>query len=369
MNSHIAVTDNFNSIHIDHDIIVPDKVYFNIYNNSLDEPFHKFWFYVENAKFINSYSDNNVFRFAFNNKNEKIKKVFTYIKNIFEHMKSLFQKIYPDIVIDMPWKEYENYPYFLNFFLSENCLVLDKENNNKKITELNKEQNCSILFELTYIQLVKTKLDNFTNYSLKFKFSLIMIQEKNIDIKNSLLESINNLNNKNNINNQNNVNNVNAINNNLNFTVNASSNLQLDKSKNTQSNYMSPMRMLALDPSVLLNKKNTLNKINKDNKETQSDESKDVPEYLEQKNKLKKVETDEKSLIPILKKEFEESNNNNIEIEKTYNDKNNLDEPKNITIKKKNKNKKSTSNKIKKNVLSDDAYNDLELEFEKMLKS
>ena len=43
--------------------------------------------------------------------------------------------------------------------------------------------------------------------------------------------------------------------------------------------------------------------------------------YLEQKNKLKKVETDEKSMIPILKKEYEDSislkNNKQLELEKS----------------------------------------------------
>ena len=51
-------------------------------------------------------------------------------------------------------------------------------------------------------------------------------------------------------------------------------------------------------------------KIDKQPKEKEikpTDDSKNIPEYLEQKNKLKKVETDEKSLIPILKKEHEDN--------------------------------------------------------------
>ena len=38
MNNYITITDSFNSDIIDNDIIVPNKTYFNIYNNSISHP-------------------------------------------------------------------------------------------------------------------------------------------------------------------------------------------------------------------------------------------------------------------------------------------------------------------------------------------
>ena len=75
----ITNVEKFNANIIDHDPIVETKKFFNIYNNSIDEPFHKFWFHIENAKFINAYNDPvTTIRFAFNNKNDQIKKQITY---------------------------------------------------------------------------------------------------------------------------------------------------------------------------------------------------------------------------------------------------------------------------------------------------
>lgn len=302
MNTHITITDTFKPSIVDHDIIVQNKTYFNIYNNSLDEPFHKFWFYIENAKLMNIYNENNIFRYALNNKNEKIKKIIDYLKKLFEYIQSLFIKTYPDITFEIPWKEYENYPYLMNFFVNTNTICMDSTQNSKKHSEIIKEQICSILFELTYIQLIKNISEEKTNYSLKFKFSLIMVQEKIVDIKTSLLENINQLNNskpKSGF----------IPTQNYNPMTNVLAELtQNDKPKPTPNTTMTPVVRLSLDPNILLNKMKTLNKINKKDKDIKdTEEDKNIPEYLEQKNKLKKVETDEKSLIPILKKEFEES--------------------------------------------------------------
>ena len=131
MNNYITITDSFNSDIIDNDIIVPNKSYFNIYNNSIEEPFHKFWFYVDNCKLTNIYNEHNIYRFAINNKNEKNKKLLDYLKKLFEHIQSLFSKIYNNITFEFPWKEYDKYPFLMNFFSSSNTLFIDSKQNNK----------------------------------------------------------------------------------------------------------------------------------------------------------------------------------------------------------------------------------------------
>ena len=333
MNNHIAQTDKFNSETIDHDIIVPNKTYFNVYNNSLDEPFHKFWFFIENAKLTNIYSENCIFRFALNTKSDKNKKLIEYLKNLFEYIKNLFIKTYPEIVVDFPWKESNNYPCSINFVANNNTLYLDSLQNSKNMTEINKDQVYSILFELTYIQVVKIICGDKTNYSLKFKFNLIMIQEKAFDKKSCLLENINQMNNPKpkNIYDSSHPN-SNTLMTNVLGELTRTDNKPL---KNTSVPTTQPMMRLAFNANELLNKKMTLNKIGVKEKESKElDDDKNIPEYLEQKNKLKKVETDERSLITILKKEYEEIALHNNELNNT----------KNIKDEKSNKNTELTNN-------------------------
>lgn len=315
MNNHITQIDKFNSETIDHDIIVSNKTYFNIYNNSLDEPFHKFWFFIENAKLTNIYNENSVFRFALNNKSDKNKKLIEYLKNLLEYIKNLFIGTYPEIVVDTPWKEYDNYPCMINFIANDNTICLDSKENTKNISEISKDQTYSVLFELTYIQVAKIIIGEKTNHSLKFKFNLIMVQEKLFDKKVSLLENINQINNfkpKNNY-----VPQYANSNPNSNSNPNPSSNIlmksvlgELTESNNKSLKNVSvapnrPTMRFSLNANDLLNKKNALNKIGvKEIKGVEDD--KNIPEYLEQKNKLKKVETDERSLITILKREYDE---------------------------------------------------------------
>jgi hypothetical protein len=320
MNNRITYIDKFDSGIVDHDIIVPNKYYFNVYNNSLDEPFHKFWFFIENAKLTNIYNENSIFRFALNNKSEKNKILIDYLKKLFSHIKSLFEKMYPEIEVEIPWKENVNYPYLINFFANNSTICLDSEKNTKNIVEINKEQICSILFELTYIQIIKIVSGDNISHSLKFKFSLIMIQEKTFDIRACLLDNINQINNPkpnygqgyhNPIPNPNSNPNLNLnpppIHNSLMVGVLGELKSDLKPLKSIQTSSHLPAQKLLLDPSILLNKKNALNKIEVKEKENKdSEEGKNIPEYLEQKNKLKKVETDERTLIPILKKEYED---------------------------------------------------------------
>jgi hypothetical protein len=381
MNTHITNTDTFKPDIVDHDIIVPNKLYFNIYNNSLDEPFHKFWFYIENAKLMNIYGENSIFRFALNNKNEKNKKIIDYLKKLFKYIQSLFIKTYPDITFEIPWKENDNYPYLMNLFVNTNTICMDSKQNSKNHVEITKDQSCSILFELTYIQLMKIVSGDNTSYSLKFKFSLIMVQEKIVDIKSSLLENINQINNP-----------IQKPNFELKQNYNPIVNVLMDLSHGDKSKpvpIVTPVSRMSLNPNILLNKMMTLNKINKKDKDIKDiEEDKNIPEYLEQKNKLKKVETEEKSLIPILKKEFEgislqkQDYSSDIIINDSYKldefkELDELDELEKLDIQHENlsnksvtniNNKKINSKIIKKKIEKSDLELELELELEMELE-
>jgi hypothetical protein len=317
MNNHITQIDKFSPDIIDHDIVVPNKTYFNIYNNSLDEPFHKFWFFIENAKLINIYNENSVFRFALNTKSDKNKKLIEYLKNLFEYVKKLFICTYPDIIIENPWKEYDNYPCLINFIANSNTICLDSKENSKNITEINKDQTYSIFFELTYIQVAKLVVGDKPNYSLKFKFNLIMIQEKLFDKKFALLENINQMNNPktkylsipsthSNNNSNNNLYDVppTALMSNVLGELTQGANKLL---KNVSLPAPRPIMRFSLDANELVNKKNALNKIGVKEVKEEVENGKNIPEYLEQKNKLKKVETDERTLLTILKREYNEN--------------------------------------------------------------
>jgi hypothetical protein len=125
-----------------------------------------------------------------------------------------------------------------------------------------------------------------------------MIQEKKVDFKASLLQNINQLNNNKN---KNIITSHETLNNET-YKKPIPLNISIPPLKNQ------PVLRFTLNPDELLNKKKTLNKISvKETKEIKEDEDeKNIPEYMEQKNKLKKVETDEKCLLNILKKEHED---------------------------------------------------------------
>jgi len=281
------------------------------------------------------------------------------------------------INIEIPWKEYDNYPFLMNFFSNNNTICIDSKQNTKNIIEINKDNSCSILFELNYIQIIKIISGDNINHSLKFKFSLLLIQEKFIDIKTCLLENINQFNN-----------NISKPKFNIPMVNNITQEIPLTLEKKIIN---SPVIRLTLDPNELLNKKKSLNKIEKIDKndknkeDTENNNDKNISEYLELKSKLKKVETDEKTMIPILKKEFEDYKNKELEkqLENEFekeldNDinKNNHNLKKTIKDNNKNKNNKNKNNKnnnnnIKNNInnnIINSIENDLEQELEKMMQ-
>lgn len=297
----ITNVDIFKPEMVDHDIIVLKKNYFNIYNNTIDEPFHKFYFYINDAKLTNIYNEN-IYRFGINSKNEKNKKLFEFMTNLFNHVKKLFVNLYPEIEIELPWKEYENYPHLINLFSSESSLYINAKGEELLMTNINKEQTYSLMIELHYIQLISVESNRKTSYMLKFKLNLVVVQEKILDYKSNLISSMNKITSYKPTKQEINTN-----------SLTVETGTYKNKSEISSVN-KTPVIRFSLDPNELLNKKNALNKISlkeKDkDKETEQNDKK-IFEYTKQKSKLKKVETDEKSLIPILKKEHEDMLSNN----------------------------------------------------------
>lgn len=363
MNNYITATDNFNSEIIDNDIIVTNKTYFNIYNNSIEEPFHKFWFHVDNAKLTNIYKEHNIYRFAINNKNEKNKKLLDYLKKLFEYIKTLFNKIYKNISVEIPWKEYENYPYLMNFFSNESTIYVNPKDENKNLNEIQKDQSYSILFELTYIQLIKIISGQDVNYSIKFKFNLILIQEKELDKKAILL---------------NNINQINSPKPKISYgqIVNPIQNIvpEIVKTENSVSKTQAPVSRPLINPLELMSKIKNLNRVEKNEKiekEKDNEPEKDITQYIEQKNKLKKVDTEEKSIIPILKKEYEDSiSQNSVLKSQELDELDKLDNLEKNTKLSNSKNKNFTNSKKQKKIkVIEKSDIDLELEFENIAKN
>lgn len=288
--NHITNINNFNISDIDYDHIVINKTYFNIYNNRVDEPLHKFWFLVDNVRFINSYFNNGIMRFALNNKNEKNIKIINYIKKLLNHLQSLFSKIYQNITIDFPWKEYENYPYLLNVSLSKDSIFIDANKNKKDFATIDKDISYLFLFEISYIQIKKIINDHNISYSLKIKLSLLMLEEKIFDLKNYSLNLM--INNKSNLS-------IGYTNDIKEYTIDPNNKI-INKSNNNNNN---KRPIFNLNPKELLNAKNTLKKtLVIDNKKILDDKNCN-DEILETKNLLKKVNTYEKTFINVLKNE------------------------------------------------------------------
>ena len=151
MNKYITKINNYNNIFdnkiIDYDEILSNKNIFNIYNNSISEPFHKFWCLLDNTKFINMYYDYNIVRFAINNKNSKMKNIIDYIKNIANYMMSIIKEKFncENCSVDLPFNEKENYPTIISF---QNKIQSIYTHDDKEIELLNLNQisTYSVLF-------------------------------------------------------------------------------------------------------------------------------------------------------------------------------------------------------------------------------
>jgi hypothetical protein len=318
----------FFSGQIDHESISKSKLFYKIYNNKISEPLHKFWFSVPNIKYANNYSEYKTIRFFMNNKNEQISNLINFIKDIGECFKKKINEHFPDITIDYPWKESEQFPFTFSFFTNNSTLFLDQNDENITYNSLSNENTYSIIFEINNLRILPIKLDNNETFSLKINLSLVLIKtDKKKDIKN-LISKFFTGDSSVCLDNNAHIQCMSASDKTLNnTTLNKPlflADLTLGKNKlnkiddfnnnflNTNKNHdnIGKPSNLIINQEQLLEVKNTLKKINisKINKEDDSDDNdsnlKTV--YLEQKNNLKKVNTNEKSLLKHLKSHDEQ---------------------------------------------------------------
>lgn len=297
MNKLITKINSFNNNSIDFEPINNSKNIYNIYNNTVDVPFHKFWFYLDNTKYINMYYDFSTLRFGINAKNNTVKQTIDYIKNIANHMADVFKQknIYDNINIDLPIKETENYPIIISL-KNKLSSFFNPDNNSLEIFNISNQNLYSIIFEISFIKVVKNNIQDFKfnqnkdnvlpNVTLKFYFNVIKIQQENII----------------------NLHNENIIKLNI-------SNIPIPPPINNFKNDLPQPKLPFLNELVsssnktifkpptadeLLNKKTFLKKINKDDEKEDNASDKNIEEknyfseigkvFLEKKKSLKKVE-------------------------------------------------------------------------------
>jgi hypothetical protein len=340
MNKYITKINNYNNIFdnkiIDYDEILSNKNIFNIYNNSICEPFHKFWFLLDNTKFINMYYDYNIVRFAINNKNSKMKSIIDYIKNIANYMISIIKEKFncDNYSTNLPLNEKENYPTIISF---QNKIKSIYTHDDKEVDLLNLNQNntYSVLFEINYIKIINNNNQDYEkdykfnnndtkNIILKFKFNIIKIQiENKINISNENLILFNSINNNNSNNINNNINNNN--NNNNNNSINNNNSNNINNNTNNKNNINTNNTNLQLNNSIfrpptadeLLNKKTVLKKINIQNYDETINLNKEIEKsILEKKKSLKKIDIIKGDDDYISINYEENKKNNNIKIKK-----------------------------------------------------
>ncbi len=199
------INNNFDKNIIDHENFNINKDIYNLYNNTIEEPLHKFWFILDSAKYINNYYDYNILKFVINDKNTKIKKTLDFIKNISENIKNKYINFLTEnnieidnlnnITVELPFKQNENYPCILNLNNKE-LSMFTNDNNKDDIKNIKQNVNYFILFEINYFKIIKIIKNEKKFYNLKFIFNIIKIQiQKPININDLSLNLI--LNNKN----------------------------------------------------------------------------------------------------------------------------------------------------------------------------
>lgn len=317
------VTDinNFDEKQVDNDVISENRNYFSIYNNKISHPFQKFWFTLSNAKYFTNYNDYSTIRFALNNKSTQIEKFINWIKKLSEYLKKLFSRTFDGVKVELPWKEYDNYPFLLSFFTNNDLVFMDSNKNILTLDKLDNSNSYSILFEIKNLKIIKTELDSEFIYTLKYNMSIIMIQqEPQLDLKSYLLNKLNT---------KNNINHDSTYNNTINSNINDRSSLPflsqlsnvslksdyiakndlLNETKKKLPSGSGPTKLVELDE--LLKVKSRLIKVNLDSdksslnlEDNKSDKHIANLEntFIEQKNQLKKVKTKEKSLLKHLNK-------------------------------------------------------------------
>jgi hypothetical protein len=273
------------------------------------------------------YNDYKILRFGLNNKNIKINKLITYLTQFTEHIKTIFKNKYENIQIEYPWKEYTNYPYMINFNITNNLIFTDTDKNDIELSSINVNLSYSLLFELSYIQIVKIN----DEYILKLKLSIIMIQlEPQMNLKNFLLSE-----------------NKNDTYNTYNFGKSI-----IDINKNPSPIPINidkkpiPEFRSVLSLNDILNKKNNLRKVAVENdNEDKKEKNFLIEDFLIQKEALRKVETLESKFLDVSISDI----NSNLE---NCDDDNTEKIKRNKKIKKSKKDKKDKKDKkVKDNIV------------------
>jgi hypothetical protein len=196
--NYIVDTENsfFNDSIIDHEKFINNKEIYDIYNNKIDEPLHKFWFVFDTTKLLNSYYEYNILTFVINDKNNKIKKTIDYIKKISETIKQKYllyltaNNIYYDNVeLDLPIKEYDNYPSIIKLY-NKKKFIYNENNQKEEIINLTSGKKYLLLFEINYFKIIKSE----KNFIIKFFFNILKIQtQKLFNIDDYSLNKSNNI--------------------------------------------------------------------------------------------------------------------------------------------------------------------------------
>jgi hypothetical protein len=320
----------FTKSQLDHDLkISKSKLYYNIYNNKISEPLHKFWFSVSNIKYSNNYSDFKTIRFLMNNKNENISRLINYIKDIGDYMVEKLSPTFENISIDYPWKESTQYPYIFTFFTNTNTIFIDSSGNELKYDSINyNDFTYSIIFEIASIRIIPIILDKTETYTMKLNLVLILIKEdEKKDLKKFSFINSTNLTNLTNLTNSTNIYND-SINTNHNISYNKASNqmrlpfindisggFTLNKIDRVNTSGINKSQAQTSTTKLMINTEEILKAINglkkveikKELTEDLDDKNEDNNsqiniEYIEKKNSLKKVKTKEKSLLKNLQK-------------------------------------------------------------------
>jgi hypothetical protein len=265
--------DIFDVKNIDIEKIKKDKTIYNLYNNSIKEPLHNFWFFVDNCKFLKYYENNNnaySLVFMFNNKYEKHNKLLLYIKQIIEYIKIICSSEYNNIEFVLPWTHNDNFPVSIYFQYNKESLFLDHEKNDLdlKTFEFNNNNNFTLLFEIKYFTIKDNKIKIVL-------FAKLVQLEKQFDLKKSLICLSNPI--------------KKSIENNISI-------IEVYKpiNKIMKDDNFTPKPNVKISPDMLLASLNKLNKLS--NKKENNEENKIIStetQYMEEKNQLKKTITNQ----------------------------------------------------------------------------
>ena len=328
----------FSKTQLDLGTISKQKLSYNIYNNKISEPLHRFWFSISNVKYSNNYDNFKTMRFLLNDKNPQITNMIKYIKDIGNYLSELYSETFPNLTVEYPWKESKNYPLVLSVFTSSNTMILDSNSTvidyDNIDTTFTSNQTYSMIFEISNIRIIPIKMNTDETHILKINLSLVLIKkDEKKDLTKFVFEQYNsdeceyssnsfsNSNNKYDNVSSNKVLNssgypfpkmssllLSDISQGVNKKLNGSTTTQTptpyDFDKNNQNkNEITNTGSFVINKEQLLQIKNTLKKVEliKENNDNEDNMTSVKEDYINKKNNLKKVNTEERTLLTHLK--------------------------------------------------------------------